>query len=447
MIETYKSKTDRKVGPLSERAANILKNSNYRANSQFMNKFKDKLDTLSPFMQKKLENLSMNKTNKTIHYRDQSFYDKYSSFWAKPKTSLTEIRLFALIFEKMKARILRNAFRKIDKVENTSSPIAATICPKCSHVGLTLLTTSTKENLSPRFMEKIKLLLPSKKNEVSMSSLLEEKDLSLSIAPTEYRYSKRSIYNDPESPEEIKLIRNRTITTHTKHISELPDLSEIHINSCDKHSYDSDEISDYESKVNSSHKVKEDISFDCIDQFTDSGYKTCENSLNRGKMNVPKLNISAINKPPRYKTSFTNLDPRASGEVLTGSPIMTFSTRGFTKLSELLNRKLKPIFTNIVLTREKLIDNSLSFEFSREDLQSSMMNLDSILEGTFDFGLVSTHKTSDEIRMLSFSKNRSNEPNLSQKTAFRIFHSKIGKLIFRRKMSSFFTIAELTNYQ
>jgi len=71
---------------------------------------------------------------------------------------------------------------------------------------------------------------------------------------------------------------------------------------------------------------------------------------------------------------------------------------------------------NFYHKNQKVIDKTLSFEFTKDDLQSSRINIDSILE---DFGF--SYKIDSKTQ-----------------TAYRIFHSKIGKLIFRRKMSAFF---------
>ncbi|CAG9315060.1 unnamed protein product [Blepharisma stoltei] len=444
MSEKAISKTDiRRVRPLSERARNLLKNFNSSNPSNFLNKFKDKIDTLSPFLQKKIENLGTNKHNRTCEFKETSLYDKYSSFWKKPKNSASDVKLFLYIFEKMKARRLRDSLRILDKRSN-DLPFAATICPRCNYVGLTLLTTSTKEKLSPRFLDKIKMILPSKTNAVytTVQPTQEEKELSLSYAPTEYRYSKSSISHDIDSPVKVNL--NKTPTYHKKNISELPDLSEIQKNFSEKHSMYSDDLSDYEnSHAYNSQKYKDDISFECFDQFlySETNSKINDTNIGKNKTVIPKLNISAIKKPPRYKNIITNIDPKGSIEVLTGSPVYHEASKGLEKLSILMKKHLKPLYSRIFIKNERILDQSLSFEFSREEFQSSRINLDSILEGTFDFEGPALHAKIEENSIST--RKKLPEPSLNQKTAFRIFHSKVGKLIFRRKMSAFFKLAEL----
>ena len=67
-------------------------------------------------------------------------------------------------------KLLEDTFQKyIPRVTQTSTTL--TKCEKCGHVGLNFLTSSTKENFSPRFLDKIRQLLPDSGVRKSMSEV------------------------------------------------------------------------------------------------------------------------------------------------------------------------------------------------------------------------------------------------------------------------------------
>ena len=65
--------------------------------------------------------------------------------------------------------IIEETFRKF--MPQTASPSVLTKCEKCGHVGLNFYTSSTKENMSPRFMDKVRQLLPSSNIKKSLSDV------------------------------------------------------------------------------------------------------------------------------------------------------------------------------------------------------------------------------------------------------------------------------------
>jgi hypothetical protein len=105
-------------------------------------KFED-LGNISPFLQKKLNALA-GKTK------------TQSSGNCKINPNCVGV-LIAL--HKIVSQRLLYGLRALEKL---SSPIAFTQCPKCDHVGLSLLTTSTKQNFSPKFTQKIISILPNR---------------------------------------------------------------------------------------------------------------------------------------------------------------------------------------------------------------------------------------------------------------------------------------------
>lgn len=102
-------------------------------------------ENISPYLQRKLEQL-MNKTPKLI-VRE------------KPKFS-SQVFEIIWILDKFTRNRKNFAFNLIGKTEK--SPIAFTQCPRCDHIGLSLLTTSTKDQFSPTFSNKLKKILPSR---------------------------------------------------------------------------------------------------------------------------------------------------------------------------------------------------------------------------------------------------------------------------------------------
>ena len=107
-------------------------------------KIDEKFDHISPFLQKKLDALSITRNKPQV-----SNYCKINC------NGLGII----LLLSKLYSQRLLFAIRSF---EQHHSPIAFTQCPRCDHVGLSLLTKSTKQQLSPRFHQKILSILPSK---------------------------------------------------------------------------------------------------------------------------------------------------------------------------------------------------------------------------------------------------------------------------------------------
>lgn len=93
---------------------------------------------------------------------DKSFYDKYSRLWANKAVSKASISYFFVLYKKLTQKIKIHAWQALFKSEfdKTNNPLAFTLCSKCGTASLTLLTTSTQDKLSPRFLNKVKSILP-----------------------------------------------------------------------------------------------------------------------------------------------------------------------------------------------------------------------------------------------------------------------------------------------
>ena len=113
---------------------------------------------------------------------EKSFYDKYSRIWANKATSKASISYFVLLYRKLSQKRKIQAWRAFLKYGsgNTENPVAFTLCSKCGTAGLTLLTTSTQESLSPRFLNKVRSILPKTLNpsKIPLSGVLREQNTS-----------------------------------------------------------------------------------------------------------------------------------------------------------------------------------------------------------------------------------------------------------------------------
>lgn len=93
---------------------------------------------------------------------DKSLYDKYSRIWASKTISKASISYLGLLYKKLCQKWKIHAWKAFLKLipDPNDSPLAFTLCSKCGTASLTLLTTSTQDNLSPRFISKVKSILP-----------------------------------------------------------------------------------------------------------------------------------------------------------------------------------------------------------------------------------------------------------------------------------------------
>ena len=112
----------------------------------------DHQENITPYLQKKLEHLK----NKIL---------KHSAI-EKPKFSIQIFKIIWII-NKITRNRKKFAFNLFSKTEQPS--IAFAQCPKCDHIGLSILTTSNKDNFSPTFSHKLTKILPPSQNHAKIN--------------------------------------------------------------------------------------------------------------------------------------------------------------------------------------------------------------------------------------------------------------------------------------
>ena len=121
------------------------RNSVFGNNSQISKRIvknDEKLATMTPFLQKKLNLLA------GVRAKLNTSETKKNSNCAGIIITVNKILSQRLLF----------GLRSLEKL--CINPIAFTQCPRCDHVGLSLLTSSTKGKISPKFFQKIVSILP-----------------------------------------------------------------------------------------------------------------------------------------------------------------------------------------------------------------------------------------------------------------------------------------------
>jgi hypothetical protein len=312
-----------------------------------------------------------------------SFYQKYSKIWLKTSIPPISIKFLALCLSKIRLNQLGRTFRELNKA--SSDPIAFTQCPKCEYVGLTLLTKSTKDNFSPKFLDKIKSILPKRRQKFKLNT---------SCAPTDYE--KVSVENSPKIP--IKNSNKNSLvmysdTSSPNRKNPLSDISDIQPNTYFLSSLSSPESFQKKGRENRIKKQKEEISFEVS---RDSGEMVRDSDgFNLPKVFVPKLNFSEL--------------------VSNGN-------------SERVNRTL------IIQCLSNFIKTRLTF---------SMKKLEAYNDQDF-FNPQSKSKT--QIISKQNPKNIQIKAKMisnSKKTAFKILNSRLDKFIYRRKMQGFYSISKI----
>ena len=133
-----------------QRVTRLYQESRRTGQEAFTRRVQEKLGHVSPFLQKKIDALS-----------------SHTSSWGKENLRAwptSSVRHLALVLGTQLRRVTGPAFRELASCAMPRSRadfLAMTRCPHCSRTGLTLLTSSTREQLSPRFLENVKSLLPS----------------------------------------------------------------------------------------------------------------------------------------------------------------------------------------------------------------------------------------------------------------------------------------------
>lgn len=336
----------------------------------------------SPLSTLKLNRVQKNRPAEGLS--ETSFYEKYSRIWQKAPIPQVNINFLSLAFKKIKQRILGNTWRALKTQKE--DPLAFTYCQKCGNIGLSLLTTSTQDSLSPRFMGKIKSILPKRPTKaMETNKIRQEPKPQLEMSPKIVRKgSEKSslvMYSDDLASPEKKIPIN--------------DLSEIQPNPYFLSSLSSPEQFHKTIRENRIRKTKEEVSFEIS---RDSGDYMRENSayINLPKQMVPKLN-------------FTEIAPSCKSRNPGVKEIVSFVIKKNKIYAKWAFGKLKNTGENSGAYGKARANN---LPISKNEKVGNLATV--------------------QMRMITNSK----------KTAFQILYSRLEKFIFRRKMQGFYCISE-----
>jgi len=410
-----------------QRVERLFKNKNSK------NHFENKLGSTTPHIQKKLDILTTSRGNKPLK-ANKTFYEKYSRIWKKPKQNKASALALHQTLSKLQLKLVVSVFSELKPSQTQPNPLAAVKCPKCSYAGLQLLTSSTKENISPRFMDKIKLILPSAQ-EFSATRKFGNSRFIQSNTATENSFPEGG---SPE-PQDFR-------KPQVKKISDLGDISEIPFDPLEISSLGSPDLASsrqFEHKPpikyeQSLRKPRDEVSFEVQGEATELP-KPQEDSKQR--YNVPRLNFSELVASKQTKKG--NFSPeKMSIEVLTGSPTPSKNelriSKGLQKAAHENSGKL---------SQKENEEYSLTFEFSREEIDYRKPK--NPMTSTFGNNQMPKicnlsaieRKNSRVLDDSLFSEYE--EPSKTAKTAYRIFHSKLAKFIYRRKVVGFYALSQV----
>lgn len=390
---------------------------------------KERVRTISPFLQKKLEALKTARTTRTRLYERLKGTDTTLFTTTRRQESGYQRELACVRFSTVLISTIRVGFARIRAMRRSaarldlSQILAFTQCGHCCAVGLTLLTTSTKDQFSPRFLEKVKMLLPAETLPIDQA-LYEAKDVpgpENELSMVLYADEKDQIEND-------------------KKLS-LPDLSLIQMEG----SLSSSSLASIEAVPMAPLKKQESVgSREYWDRSTDCRTPCYDSSSQsyRKPSPVPRLNISELlpaKKPCKA--------PLVSVEMLQGSPLLKKDTKAakLTRLVEVFKTRLHKAFDLVSLSRanKRLADQSLTFDFSREE---ESLRASGALTGTFrqqeklcNISAIQPVKFTEDSFVFEYESRR--EVSSTAKTAFRILFSRLEKAVVRRKLRGFTCIA------
>lgn len=321
-------------------------------------------------------------------------FEKFSSAWQTPPTYTIEAELFLHKIHSSLQRTLAPVFRQVCKVDKSKRcrqvcELAKARCYACGYIGLDQLTTSTKENLSPKFTEHISMLFV---NEKLLKTQHFEAKFASSVTPTETKISDcfvqdfQGLVGMPETYHD----RRPSGFHNISFISKRSDANE----SPQSQAKDIDSVRDAES---SSKHLRSNLSID----------------LDRGCAELQSNFSVLLESPEEYRirrrpstTTPTTTKPRNYPRL----------TRAVQALALLFARKIHQAFDTLASTTPRV---SLTFDLSCDD---SFHNGPST--GTF----------------------RAREPSNSSKAACRIMAARLDKFAYRRKLVGFLKLHDFIFY-
>lgn len=281
-----------------------------------------------------------------------------------------------------------------------SDMLALTQCPNCKHIGVSLLTSSTKEQLSPKFMLKVRNLLPS--NSDCPSARRETKAPGLLFAQemkdSALQASCLTINKDDAPAKEAKDPPELSIVMYED--AQIPDISEIHMNpSSQSLSMDSSPLDSPREHEKAGNLTKSpdfnplaegkrnEISFELIKDWKkgDSNLTDIPKSdFSASKPAVPRLNFSELATGGKQPIKVFDRKKLSAGKIThflrekRTSSVDSNLGGGLERVTNVYKVRLQRAFDMVFLSRaNKDLEPSMTFDFfsQEEDVQ--------FLAGTF----------------------------------------------------------------
>mmetsp|Transcript_6471 Transcript_6471/g.11296 ORF Transcript_6471/g.11296 Transcript_6471/m.11296 type:complete len:445 (+) Transcript_6471:615-1949(+) len=401
---------------------------------------KSRLMLPSGFLQKRLDALNSGRTNSTQRKRHKLFEKvaekpkQAPSKQTQAKNCLGALKLKAYLIKRLRSAYSSLWFyNPVVSEEPVENSVALTRCPRCSFAGLTLLTSSTKENLSPRFANKIKALLPSQMSMTKTQPYKQNGCMIGSCAMTETANSPEHFLateeGSPGPKDDISLCvyaDDQLEENPPYKLTELPDLSIIPVEPCSMLSFESPPFSranQSEFKFNESRYGREESSY--FDYVQPKPAKVPV---------IPRLNIGNFsrNKPTPQAVSKEKLSKCKTA---------------LEKVSNIRHAKMQRAFDMMYLTqarprRETL--QSLTFEFSREELSQYKPQPLS----TYGYNIRPLEDDEPIVLMCSTDKPvlRSKVPTNVRNSAFKLLSARISRLLGLR-YKHFFRVLSQPRYR
>lgn len=273
-----------------------------------------------------------------------------------------------------------------------SDMLALTQCPHCKHIGVSLLTSSTKEQLSPKFMMKVRNMLPSNsdcpsaRRDMKTPSLLFTQEMKDSAMQA----SSLTINKDDPPPKGSKDTHELSIVMYED--AQIPDISEIHMNpssnsiSMDSSPLDSPRDHDKPANMKKSpdfNKPAEgkrtEISFELIKEWKKADSNLTDvpkEDLSCSKPAVPRLNFSELTAGGKLPIKVFDRKKLSAGKIthfLREKRISSLDSNlslGLDRVTDVYKVRLQRAFDMVFLSRanrDLREEPSLTFDFFSQD--------------------------------------------------------------------------------
>lgn len=302
-------------------------------------------------------------------------------------------------------------------------------CPNCAHQGLVLLTSSTKDNLSPKLLDKVKALLPKSQSFTDTSNELIQRQSS--------KPQREEGFSLPKPEQKMNL----------------HDISAIHPNQSVIDSFENASII----KRQPSKPRREQISFDVISDSTRVRQAVFDRESTLPSTNstlrVPRLNISDLvpTKVRRYMSAEPLKSPSRASADSRMSMVRTTTRKdgkvlqGLGAIAELYRMRMRWTFDMVFLSRAKAKEPSLNFEFSCEDIDASSV-IDPMVStfGLNDQPIWSPIGELDQLETLKFEESSViDRAGSKARKGVKLLGFRLEKLVYLRVAATFNRLSEL----